>query len=174
MKHLAILIVAGIALGQQTPPPAGGRGGRGGGAQNAPAVASLSKRPSGSSLGTIRVGAADNNIWFGWRVGIPTAAFKQLSWSEALVHADTLGVASVEASSMQKTSPEVPKPFDYRLQAGERTAVAYRMRELNQQIGAYRVEGAVADAVAWRNTFEFAKAVNAGLMIVPEQSPAAD
>src|SRR6267154_928528 len=77
-----------------------------GGAQGAQAVASLSKRPSGASLGTIRVGAADNNIWFGWRVGIPTAAFKQLTWSDALVHADTLGLASIEASSSQKTSPE--------------------------------------------------------------------
>ena len=30
--------------------------------------------PDRSSLGTIRVGAADNNIWFGWRVGVPTTA----------------------------------------------------------------------------------------------------
>jgi type 1 glutamine amidotransferase len=176
-KAFAILTVVGISLAQQTPPPApgqqgGGRGGRGGN-QNAPAVVSISKRPSGSSLGTIRVGAADNNIWFGWKVGIPTAAFKQLSWSEALVHADTLGVASVEVSSVQKTAPEVPKPFDSRLQAGERNAVNYRLRELNQQVGAYRVETTL-DPARWRDTFEFAKAINAPLMIVSDQAPIAD
>ena len=43
-----------------------------------PAVPSISQRPTGSSLGTIRVGASDNNIWFGWRVGVPTAALKPL------------------------------------------------------------------------------------------------
>src|SRR5882724_2106365 len=108
MKKRAVIFTtiaaAAIAFAQTTPqtPPAGGRGGGRGAAQAQP-VASLSKRPSGSSLGTIRVGAADNNIWFGWRVGIPSAAFKQLTFSEALVHADTLGVTNVEASSTQKT-----------------------------------------------------------------------
>src|SRR5215475_4553288 len=108
---LTLLASAAIAIAQTSAPPAqapqgGGRGGRGSG-QGVPAVASLSKRPSGSSLGTIRVGAADNNIWFGWRVGIPTAAFKQLTWSEALTKADTLGVASIEVSSTQRVSPEI-------------------------------------------------------------------
>jgi type 1 glutamine amidotransferase/sugar phosphate isomerase/epimerase len=137
-------------------------------------VVSLSKRPTGASLGTIRVGAADNNIWFGWRVGIPSAAFKQLSFSEALVHADTLGVATVEASSSQKTSPEVPKNLDYRLQTGERAAVNYRLREMNQQIGAYRIDNIGSDAGAWRSAFDFAKAVNVQLVIVSEPSPLAE
>src|SRR5437870_11401649 len=166
-KHVATLIAVGVALAQQTPPAPGGRGGRGGG-QNQPAVASLSKRPSGSSLGTIRVGAADNNIWFGWRVGIPTAAFRQLTFSEALVKADTLGVASVEASSAQKVSPEVPKNLDYRLQAGERAAVNHRLRELNLQIGAYHVDNIGSDESSRRNVFDFAKAVNIPMIVVPE------
>ena len=34
-------------------------------------IPSISMRPTGSSLGTIRVGAADKNIWFDWRVGVP-------------------------------------------------------------------------------------------------------
>jgi hypothetical protein len=172
-KHSLLLTAASaaIAFGQPAPPAQTQGGGRG---QTAPAVASISKRPTGASLGTIRVGASDNNIWFGWRVGIPTAAFRQLSWSEALAHADTLGVASVEVSSTQKTSPEVPKNFDYRLHSGERGAVNYRLRELNQQIGAYRVENLGSDAAAWKNTFDFAKTVNVQLMIVPEPSSLAD
>src|SRR5271165_2044130 len=72
-----------------------------------------------AGLGTIRLGASDN-LWFGWRVGIPSAAFKQLTFSEALVHADTLLVTCVEASSTQTVSPEVPKMLDYR---GRRTVL---------------------------------------------------
>jgi type 1 glutamine amidotransferase/sugar phosphate isomerase/epimerase len=172
MKSYSVVLtmVAGamIASGQTTAqtPPAGGRGR--GGAAAGPPVASLSQRPSGSSLGTIRVGAADNNIWFGWRVGIPTAAFKQLTFSEALGKADTLGVASVEASSAQKVSPEVPKMLDYRLQAGERAAVNHRLRELNLQIGVYHVDNIGSDESSRRNVFEFAKAVNIPMIVVPE------
>src|SRR5207344_279874 len=88
--------------------------------QNPPAIPSLSQRPSGSSLGTIRVGAVDNNIWFGWRVAIPAMHFKSSSFSEVLPKADTLGVTGIEMTNTLRTSPEVPKPFDYRLQTGER------------------------------------------------------
>src|SRR6476659_3782633 len=178
-----ILRVAGvtIALGalvgsaQQTPSAAGGRGGAGrGGAPAAPAVPNLSQRPTGASLGTIRIGASDNNIWFGWRVGIPSAAFRQLTWSEALTKADTLGVSGVEASSSQRVSAEIPKPLDYHLQTGERTAVVRRLRELNQQILAYRVDNAGSDQGAWRQVFEFAKAINVPLIIASETAPLAD
>src|SRR5206468_3181445 len=110
----AILVGTG---GAQSPPPA--------------QVPSVSERPTGSSLGTIRVGAADRTIWFGWRVGVPASAFKQLTFSEALARADRLSVAGVAASSRDTVSPEVPKPLDERLQTGERTAVSYRLRELN-------------------------------------------
>src|SRR5438477_8611008 len=100
---IAIVAVVTSSAAQQQPPPQ---------------VASISQRPTGASLGTIRAGAADNNIWFGWRVGIPAAAFRQLTFSEALAKADTLGVTGVEASSLQKLSVEVPKNLDDRLQTG--------------------------------------------------------
>src|SRR5262245_5198373 len=87
-------------------------------AQNQAAVPNLSLRPTGSSLGTIRAGAADNNIWFGWRVGVSSADFKQLTFSESLAKADTLGVTCVEASSTQKVAAEIPKNLDSHLQAG--------------------------------------------------------
>src|ERR1700730_16409799 len=104
MRAVVLMMVAGAAAGFAQTQPAAGRGGPGGG-QNAPLVASISQRPPGSSLGTIRAGAADNNIWFGWRVGIPSAAFKQLTLSDALANADTLGVASGGASTSQMTHP---------------------------------------------------------------------
>jgi type 1 glutamine amidotransferase/sugar phosphate isomerase/epimerase len=136
----------------------------------APTVPSISQRPTGSSLGTIRVGAADNNIWFGWRVAMPAAALKSLTFSEALARADLLSVSSVEASSTQQVSPEIPKKLDARLQTGERNAVTYRLRELNQQILAYRVESLGSDEAARRKAFEFAKALNAPLVIVSDAS----
>ncbi len=39
-------------------------------------IPSISQRPTGSSLGTIRVGASDKNIWFDWRVAVPADALK--------------------------------------------------------------------------------------------------
>src|SRR5258705_302217 len=86
-------------------------------------IPSISQRPTGSSLGTIRAGAADRNIWFDWRVGVPGTAIKSLTLSEALPRLDLASVTSVEASSTQIVSFEIPKKLDYRLQQGERNAV---------------------------------------------------
>jgi type 1 glutamine amidotransferase len=132
--------------------------------QNPPAIPNLSQRPTGSSLGTIRVGASDNNIWFGWHVGIPAAAFKQLTFSEVLPKSDTLSVTGIEMTNSQRTSPEVPKPFDYHLQKGERNAVLRRLKEYNQSIFAYRIDNP-GDAATQRQHFEFAKAVNIPLIV---------
>jgi type 1 glutamine amidotransferase/sugar phosphate isomerase/epimerase len=170
MRAVVLMIVAGAVLGSAQAP--GGRGGRAG-AQAAPAVPNLSLRPTGSSLGTIRAGAADNNIWFGWHVGIPTGAFRQLTFSEALAKADTLGVTGVEAGSSQRLSPEIPKNLDYHLQQGERAAVLRRLRELNQTIFAYRIDNIASDESSQRQVFEFAKAINVPMIIASAEPEAA-
>ena len=131
----------------------------------APQVPSVSKRPNGGGLATIRMGAPDNTMWFGWRVSAPMASLKGMTFSDALAKADVWPVASVEASSTQITSFEVPKPLDQRLQANERAAVVYRLREIAESIAAYRVDNIGADAAARRRVFEFAKAINAPLII---------
>ena len=159
---------SGIA--QQAPAPAGqgqggGRGGRGGGAAQAPQVPSVSKRPNGGGLATVRMGAPDNNMWFGWRVAMPTAAVKGMNFSDALAKADVIPFASVEASSTQITSFEVPKPLDQRLQTNERAAVVYRLREIAESISAYRVDNIGADSAMRRRVFEFAKSINVPLII---------
>jgi type 1 glutamine amidotransferase/sugar phosphate isomerase/epimerase len=160
-----------VALAQQSPPTAGGGTGRGGGQpQNPPPVPSVSQRPTGSSLSTIRIGAADNNIWFGWRVAIPAHAVKSPTLSQALAKADAMGVTGVEASNTQKVSYEVPKNLDYRLQPGERNAVVYRLRELGQQILAYRVDSIGADDATRRKVFELAKAINAPTIVVEAET----
>ena len=134
-------------------------------AQQVPQVPSVSKRPNGGGLATIRMGAPDSNMWFGWRVALPTAAFRGLTFSEALAKADVIPVASVEAASTQTTSFEVPKPLDHRLQTNERNAVVYRLREIAESISAYRVDNLGADAAVRRRVFEFAKAINVPLII---------
>jgi type 1 glutamine amidotransferase/sugar phosphate isomerase/epimerase len=180
LRAVAVMIAIGTLAGfaQQAPPAGSGRGGAAGDGRGvqagrgsaqqpaAPAVPSISQRPAGSSLGTIRVGAADNNQWFGWRVGIPSTAIKPLNFSEALARADLLSVTSVEASSAQMVSAEIPKKLDYRLQAGERNAINYRLRELNQQILAYRIDSLPSDEPTRRKVFEFAKALNVPTIIV--------
>jgi type 1 glutamine amidotransferase/sugar phosphate isomerase/epimerase len=131
----------------------------------APQVPSVSKRPNGGGLATIRMGAGDNNMWFGWRVAMPTAALKGMTFSDALARADVLPFAAVEASSTQITSFEVPKPLDHRLQAGERAAVVYRLREIAESIVAYRADNIGADTATRRRVFEFARSINAPLVI---------
>src|SRR5204862_3536372 len=133
MKNLLRVVVMMIAIGsiagsaQQGAAAGGGaaagqgRGGRGGpnAAPATPAVPVISKRPTGASLGMIRAGAQDPTIWFAWRVGTPTTAVKGQTFSEALAIADINAVPQVEASSTQLVANEIPKPLDYRLQAGE-------------------------------------------------------
>src|SRR5947199_6883254 len=101
---------------------------------------SASVRPTGSSLGTIRLGAADEKIWFGWRIGIPAVAFKQLTFSDAAARADRLGLGSIEGFSTQKVSPEIPKNLDSGLLPGERIAIKNRLIELNLKMPAWHVE----------------------------------
>lgn len=139
-------------------------------AQQAPPVPSVSKRPNGGGLATIRMGASDNNMWFGWRVALPTASLKGLTFSDALVKADLWPVAAVEASSTQITSFEVPKPLDHRLQTNERSAVVYRLREMAEAIMAYRVDNLGSDPSTRRRVFEFAKSINAPLIITSADS----
>jgi Trehalose utilisation len=146
-------------------PAAAGEGGPGAGPSPVP---SISKRPAGAELGTIRVAAQNEDIWFGWRVAIPTNAIKGLTFSEAAARADVMSLANVEVSSAQRVAFEVPKPFDHRLQAGERNAVNYRLRELRLQVSTYRVDDFPADEESRRKVFEFAKGlVGAPTIVVP-------
>jgi type 1 glutamine amidotransferase/sugar phosphate isomerase/epimerase len=169
---LAAITAVFTGHAQQVPPAAGqggggrgGRGGDGGAAQPAQPVPSVSKRPNGGGLATIRMGAPDEKMWFGWRVAMPAAALKGLTFSEALAKADVIPFASVEASSTQTTAFEVPKPLDHRLQANERTALVYRLREIAETITAYRIDNIGADAGVRRRVFEFAKSINVPLII---------
>jgi type 1 glutamine amidotransferase len=76
-------------------------------------------------------------------------------------------------TNTQRTSPEVPKPFDYRLQKGERGAVLRRLKEYNQAVMAYRVDN-LGDEATQRQYFEFAKALNIPLIVTSTDSASLD
>jgi len=161
---------AGTGSGGASAPPSAAQ------PQTPPPVPSISQRPTGSSLGMIRVGASDNTIWFGWRVGMAPSAIKGLTFAEMLAKADAypISLANVVASSTQIVSAEVPKPLDYRLQPGERHAVVFNLRELNEQVLAYYVTDIGVDTAARRRVFELVKALNAPLIVTRAGSPRLD
>ena len=124
-------------------------------AQNVP-PGSASVRPSGGSLGRIRLGAADP-LWFSWQIAIPSQALPQMTFVEAAAKADALGIGSIAGFSTQRAAVEIPKPLDFRLAAGERQAILYRLRELNIRMPLYHADGVGTDADSQRKFFEFAK-----------------
>ncbi len=151
-RSLPILILLGapIAFAQRSGPPVSG---------------SASVKPTGSSLGTIRLGGQDDKIWFGWRVGIPSTAFKQLTFSEAAAKADALGLGSIEGFDTQLVSPEIPKNLDYNMMAGERTGLRNRLIELNLKMYAYHVANFPANEEARRKLFDFAKSIGVNTIV---------
>ena len=112
---------------------------------------SASVRPSGSSLGRIRLGASDP-IWFNWQIALPSQAFPQLTFVDAAGKADALGLGSIAGFSTQRAAMEIPKPLDFRLAAGERASILNRLRELNVRMPLYHAESLGADrSVSSRN-----------------------
>src|SRR5204863_3652104 len=112
-----------------------------------------------------RLGAQDDKIWFGWKVGVPSAAFRNLTFADASVKADALGLGSIEGFDTQKISPEIPKNLTYHLLPGERAAVTYKLREVNVKMAAYHVASIPADADSRRKLFDFAKAMGVETII---------
>lgn len=140
-----------------------------------PPAGSASVRPTGSSLGRIRLGAADEKIWFGWRIGVPAAAFRHLTFSEAAAKADALIVASIEGFNTQRLSAEIPKNLTWTLAPGEVRAINNRLRDLNLKMPAYHVDAIPADAESRRRMFTFAKAVGVETIIAnPDPASLAD
>src|SRR5438874_11437870 len=59
----------------------------------------------------------------GWKVGVRSDQFPQVTFAEAVAKADSLGVAFIEGFSTQKVNAEIPKNLDYHLAPGEVNAV---------------------------------------------------
>ena len=102
----------------------------------------------------------------GWNVGIPSAAFRALTFAEAAGMADVLGLGSIEAFNTQKVSPAINKNLDHNLSADEIAAVKSRLTELRLKIPAYHVD-AIGDEAAARKVFTLAKALEVETVVAP-------
>jgi sugar phosphate isomerase/epimerase len=110
-----------------------------------------------------------------WKVGAPASAFQGLSFLEAAVRLDALGLAYIEGSNTQWVSPEVRKNLDYNLTAEELTAVRNRLRRLHVEMVAYHVDSLGGDDAVRRKVFEFARNMGAEMIIsAPEPASLPD
>ena len=120
----------------------------------------------------IRVGASDNNMWFGWRVAMPSTALKGLTLSAALARADShpISLPACSRSVSKRSASKCPS----RSTIGCRP-VASRSRlparEWTEQILAYRVAALEADLATRPKVFELAKALNVPMVVLNGDTP---
>jgi hypothetical protein len=91
----------------------------------------------------------------GWEVGISSAVFGALTFSDAAGLADALGLATIQGDSRQKVSSLIDKDLDFQLQPDGIAAVKARLAELRLKMVAYRVESIDENSAA--KLFAFAK-----------------
>src|SRR5918996_1135420 len=98
-----------------------------------------------------------------WDLAIPGMG---LTFQESVIRADAALVPFVEASSMQRVSPQVQKNLDYNLTAAEIAAVRAGMGQ-NVRVSAYRVDSMPADTPTRRRIFDLAQKLGATTIVVP-------
>lgn len=101
----------------------------------------------------------------GWKVGVPSATYRNSTFSEAATKIDALGLANIAGSSTQKFSKEIPKNLDYKLTINELDAVRGRLRALNMRMPAYTTPSIDTDEREARKVFEFAKSLGVETII---------
>jgi type 1 glutamine amidotransferase len=151
---LALLSAGGFPALAQAP------GGRGRGAAPARQEAPLDPAPGSASVRTMsawgRIRTAVPGI-LGWSLSVPAGAFRQDTFSDAAAKADALGVASVEGSSAQKVSLQVPKNLDANLAPGEVRFVQDRLTALALRMPVYTTASIGPDEAAARKVFDLGK-----------------
>jgi sugar phosphate isomerase/epimerase len=169
---LMSLAASTFAQPQTTPPAQGGqrRGGGGGGgaqAQQPPAFQSAPDALEQVTFRTRTMLSTSNRAtnWINWRFGIAANGFGNLTFQEAIVRADAAQVNFIEGSNGQRVSAELSKNLDYNLTPEEIATVRRGMGGI--RMTAYRVDNLGADAASRRKTLEFAKALNADIVVGP-------
>ena len=114
----------------------------------------------------IRTGAV-NTVFF--KVAVPLANFREMSFLEALDKIGSLRVPYIEASSTQKTGGSIAKPLAPGLSAEEINVVKGALR--NRRIAIYSIPTFPGEEIAARELFQFAKALNVETII---SAPAAE
>jgi sugar phosphate isomerase/epimerase len=155
-----------VAFGQ-APPAQAGRGGGSARAAAPPPTRAEWRNRTLAQLGT----------FLKWKVGAPAEVFQGLSFLEAAVRLDAMGMAYIEGSNKQWVSPEVRRNLDYNLTAKEVAAIRNRLRRLHVEMVAYHVDSLGPDDAVRRKVFEFAKSMGAEMIISapdPASLPAID
>ena len=93
----------------------------------------------------------------GWRVGIYTNVFPELTFSESATHADALGLGSLGGDSDQRVSPQIDQNLDFNLSADGIAFVKQRLNSLALKMTTYRVAGIPDDQESRKKLFAFAK-----------------
>lgn len=108
-----------------------------------------------------------------WFVTTPLDALGAATFFDAMDKQDPLYILSVEASSSQKVSADIPGLLDYRLAPKDLEAVKAKLTASHaERIVAYRVPSLGSDEAENRKVFEFAKNLSV-VTIVLENAPAA-
>jgi type 1 glutamine amidotransferase len=154
-KAIALVILIGFVQAQ-TPKKGGG-------------PPSESVRPAASR----RVRTAVSGL-LGWSVGVRSTALGQLTFFEAAVKTDALGLAYIEGYSTQKVSPQIAKNLDNNLTPDEIAAVRTKLRALNLRMPAYHVDTLPTDEPSRRKLFEFAKSLGAETIVSTDTSAPVD
>ena len=134
--------------------------------RQAPQVPSVSKRPNGGGLATIRMGAPDNNMWFGWRVAMPTAALKGMTLLRRAREGRRDPIRfrrSLEHADHQLRSAEAARSAPPDERARRRRLPSPRDRRIDRRRIASTTSAPTA--ATRRRVFEFAKAINVPLII---------
>ena len=147
-----IVLLASTMLGQ-TPRNVGGAG-----RQAQPPTESV--RPAGSRHVRTTVTSL-----LGWSVGVPSDAFRQLTFTEAAVKTDAMGLAFIEGYDTQKTSPEITKNLDYNLTEDEMSAVRKKLQALKLKMPAYHVDRIGTDEGSRRKVLSFARSLGATTVV---------
>jgi type 1 glutamine amidotransferase/sugar phosphate isomerase/epimerase len=105
----------------------------------------------------------------GWRVGIASTAFPDLTFFEAASKADLLGLAFIEGFSTQRVGPEIPKTLDHHLTPAELAVVKTRLDALNLRMAVYHVD-TIGDEETCRKLFDLAKILEVETIVTPADS----
>ncbi|MFL6414147.1 MAG: ThuA domain-containing protein, partial [Bryobacteraceae bacterium] len=101
----------------------------------------------------------------GWSIGIPSDAFRQLTFTEAAVKTDALGLGFIEGYNTQKTSPEIEKLLNFNLSEAETKVVQDKLAALKLKMLAYHIDRMPETADTQRAVLTFAKNLGATTVV---------
>lgn len=104
-----------------------------------------------------------------WKFAISAGALQDLTFMDAVVRANALGVNFIEGSNKHKVSTQMPKSLDFNLTADEVATVKSWLKDAGVRMLAYRVDW-FGDSDARRKLFAFAKQMDVDTIVAPSMN----